>query len=445
MPKMPESPSAPEAAPSPVRVAIVTSHPIQYAAPLYAHLSRDPALQVTVLYCSDVSLRGARDPGFDRAVAWDIDLLAGYDSIFLGERHRTRSLGGFWSLVCPELCREIVRDRYDVVWIYGQQFAAYVLAFALAKLRGIPVMTRGDTHLDLPMTALRRALRRRLLGTQYRFIDRFLAIGSKNTEYYRALGVPSERIFRVPFSVDNQRFSQASVLSEAERRERRARFGVQDERPVLLYASKLTPFKHPDDLLHASARLLERGLALHVVIAGSGVMEAELRALAAELELGESVSFIGFVNQSELPALYAACDVFVLAAERESWALVVNEVMCAGLPVVIGTGVGCVPDLVQSGVNGFTCEPGKPASLAAALEPLVLDAELRRRMGEASRRLIATWDYERCREGVRAAVAGLVGEPRSPRRVSPNGTEVRHAEQPASNKGRATSSGRVHS
>jgi glycosyltransferase involved in cell wall biosynthesis len=116
---------------------------------------------------------------------------------------------------------------------------------------------------------------------------------------------------------------------------------------------------------------------------------------------------VGFVNQSELPALYAACDVFVLPAERESWALVVNEVMCAGLPVVVGAGVGCVPDLVQPGVNGFTCEAGKPASLADALEPLVLDAGLRRRMGEASRRLIATWDYERCREGVRAAVAGL--------------------------------------
>lgn len=411
MPKMPESTSAPRAALTPVRVAIVTSHPIQYAAPLYAYLSRDPALALTVIYCSDVSLRGARDPGFDRAVAWDIDLLAGYDSIFLGERHRTRSLGGFWSLICPELCWEIQRGRYDVVWVYGQQFAAYVLAFALAKLRGIPVMTRGDTHLDLPMTALRRALRRRLLGAQYRFIDRFLAIGSKNTEYYRAHGVPPERIFRVPFSVDNQRFSQAAALPEAERRERRARFGVQDERPVLLYASKLTPWKHPDDLLRAAAALLARGHALHVVIAGSGVMEAELRALAAQLELGERVSFIGFINQSELPRLYAACDVFVLAAEHEPWALVVNEVMCAGLPVVVGAGVGCVPDLVQPKVNGFTCEAGNPASLTAALEPLVLDAALRRRMGEASRRLIASWDFECCRHGLRAAVAGLGGAP----------------------------------
>ena len=404
--------ASPAAAPLPigrrrVRLAIVSSHPIQYAAPLYAHLSADPELQVTVLYCSDVSLRGGHDAGFRRSVAWDVELLAGYDSIFLGARHRTRSLGGFWSLVCPELVREIRKGRYDVVWVHGQQFAAYVLAFALAKLQGIAVMTRGDTHLDLPITPLRRALRRALLGLQYRFIDGFLAVGSKNHDYYRALGVPDARIHRLPFSVDNARFSRASQLSPDERRAHRVRLGVADDRPVVLYASKLMRRKHPDDLLRAAARLLGRGLTLHVVVAGSGEMEAELRGLAAGLELGAHVSFIGFVNQSALPALYAACDVFVLPAEHEPWGLIVNEVMCAGLPVVVGAGVGCAVDLVQQGVNGFFCEAGNPSSLAAALEPLLVDSELRRRMGDASRRAIAGWGYEQCRLGLRAALAGL--------------------------------------
>jgi glycosyltransferase involved in cell wall biosynthesis len=394
-----------------VRLAIVTSHPIQYAAPLYAHLSRDPELEITVLYCSDFSLRGARDPGFDRSVTWDIDLLGGYASVFLGERHRTRSVAGFWSLVCPELAWEIRRSRYDVVWVHGQQFAAYVLAFALAKLQGIPVMTRGDTHLGLRKTPLRRALRRGLLGAQYRFIDRFLAVGSQNRDYYRALGVPSDRIFHVPFSVDNARFARASSITGAERRARRTRFGVHDERPVVLFASKLTRSKHPDDVLRAASLLLARGRVLSVVIAGSGVLEHELRALAAELGLGASVCFIGFVNQSELPELFAACDVFVLPSEDEPWGLVVNEAMCSGLPLVVAEGVGCVPDLLEVGVNGFTCQVNDPESLAGALEPLLLDAALRRRMGEASRARIATWDFERCRIGVQAALAGLRREP----------------------------------
>ncbi len=56
-------------------LAVVNSHPIQYFAPLYAYLCRDPSLKVTALYCSDFSLRGAVDPGFKQAVTWDVDLL----------------------------------------------------------------------------------------------------------------------------------------------------------------------------------------------------------------------------------------------------------------------------------------------------------------------------------------------------------------------------------
>ena len=390
-----------------MRLAIVTSHPIQYAAPLYAYLSRDPGLALTVLYCSDFSLRGAHDPGFGADLSWDIDLLAGYDSVFLGERSRTRRVGGFWSLVCPELAREISPARYDAVWVHGQQFAAYVLAFGLAKLQGIPVMTRGDTHLGLSRAPWRAALRRMVLGVQYRHIDRFLAVGSRNRAYYRALGVPGERIFDLPFSVDNDRFSRGSALSPAARRGARARLGARDGQVVLLYASKLMRRKHPDDLLRAAAKLVARGHDVHVVVAGSGEMDEELRQLAAGLDLLERVCFTGFVNQRALPELYAACDVFVLPAEDEPWGLIVNEVMCAGLPVVVGAGVGCAPDLVQANVNGFTCEAGNPASLAAVLEPLVADGALRRRMGEASRRRIASHGYEQCRLGLRAALAGL--------------------------------------
>lgn len=396
--------------PTRVRLAVVTSHPIQYATPLYAYLNRDPELEVTALFCSDFSLRGAKDPGFGRAVTWDVDLLAGYNAVFLGPRAKTRSPTGFWSMTCPELVREINKARYDVVLVYGQQFAAYVLAFALAKFQGIPVMTRADSHLGVARPRLKRYLRNQVLGRQYRFIDRFLAVGTANHEYYRALGVPEERIFLVPFSVDNERFMTASALTSAQRAEARASFGVHDDRPVLLYASKLMPRKHPDDLLRAAAVLRARNHLTHVAIVGSGSMDSELAALASELRL-DNVSFLGFANQSELPRLYAASDVFVLPAENEPWGLIVNEVMCAGLPVVVGADVGCVPDLVKEGVNGSTCVPGNPASLAAALEPLVSNPALRRQMGDASRRIISDWGYEQCRQGIRAAVEGL------PRRI----------------------------
>ena len=91
------------------RIAVLNSHPIQYFAPLYAYLNAAPDLDVTALYLSDFSIRGGKDAGFGRDVKWDVDLLAGYRSVFLGEAARTREPGGFWSLVAPQVWNELRR------------------------------------------------------------------------------------------------------------------------------------------------------------------------------------------------------------------------------------------------------------------------------------------------------------------------------------------------
>src|SRR5215468_12403160 len=85
------------------RIAVLNSHPIQYFAPLYAYLNAAPDLDVTALYLSDFSIRGGRDVGFGQDVKWDLDLLAGYRSVFLGGAARRREPGGFWSLIAPQV------------------------------------------------------------------------------------------------------------------------------------------------------------------------------------------------------------------------------------------------------------------------------------------------------------------------------------------------------
>ena len=107
-------------------------------------------------------------------------------------------------------------------------------------------------------------------------------------------------------------------------------------------------------------------------MAGSGELEQELRQFCAEHAL-DNIVFTGFVNQSELPALYAASDVFVLPSEHEPWGLAVNEAMCASLPVVVSREVGCVADLVRDGVNGYTPAAGDIEGLARALRRLIED------------------------------------------------------------------------
>lgn len=389
--------------PKPFRIAVVNSHPIQYFAPLYAQLNQDPQLDMTALYCSDVSLRGGTDPGFKQPVKWDVDLLAGYRAVFLGGRAKQRTPGGFWSLICPEIWGEIRSGRYDAVWLHGYAYAAYVLAFLAAKSKGIKVFVRSETHLGLKRTGWRQRLRDGILSIVYRYVDGCLAIGSANRDYYRSLGVPESRIFDVPYTVDNERFIRAAKLTAVEREAVRQHYGLPDDSPVILYASKFMRRKHPDKLLEAFARLRSEGVSATLFLVGTGDMDAELRARVDELDLA-GVVFGGFVNQAGLPRVYAASDVFVLPAEDEPWGLIVNEVLCASMPVVVADEVGCVPDLVRDGVNGRLVRAGDVDSLTSALRDLVTDEPRRREMGKQSLDIISRWSYAECHAGVRAAV-----------------------------------------
>jgi glycosyltransferase involved in cell wall biosynthesis len=131
------------------------------------------------------------------------------------------------------------------------------------------------------------------------------------------------------------------------------------------------------DLVHALARLGDR--EVEVVFAGSGALEATLRKTAAESAV--RASFLGFVNQRELPAVYTSADLLVLPSEHdETWGLVVNEAMACGVPAVVSDAVGCGPDLVDPGVTGATFRLGCVAALATAIKTtLSLDPERTRR------------------------------------------------------------------
>ena len=393
----------------PRRIAVLNSHPIQYFAPLYAYLNSAPDLEVTALYLSDASIRGGKDRDFGREVKWDLDLLSGYPSVFLGEAARRRDPAGFWSLTAPQVWHEVRSGRYDALWLHGHNYAANLIGLAAAKSIGLPVMMRGETHLGLASGGVKSTLRRPVMGAFYRLCDRLLAIGSANREFYRAMGVPEDKIVLVPYTVDNDRFMTSAKLTVPERKQVRERFSVPFDQPAVLFAAKFTRRKRPHDVLKA-ARMLQGTTArpFTIIMAGSGELEQSLRGFCHEHAL-HNVVFTGFINQSALPALYGASDVFVLPSENEPWGLAVNEAMCAGLPIVVSRQVGCVPDLVVDGVNGFTPAAGDVNGLAGVLRRLIEDEELRGRQGTASLARIGRWSYRQCLDGIRQATAGLSG------------------------------------
>jgi glycosyltransferase involved in cell wall biosynthesis len=157
-----------------------------------------------------------------------------------------------------------------------------------------------------------------------------------------------------------------------------------------------------------AARILRKSVAdpFTIMMVGSGELEHELRNYCREHSLN-NVVFTGFVNQSDLVDYYSAADVFVLPSEVEPWGLAVNEAMCAGLPIVASREVGCAPDLIQDGVNGYTLPAGDVEGLARALQLLITDKELRLRQGRASLERMEQWGFRSCLDGIRWALGEL--------------------------------------
>lgn len=369
------------------RVAVLNTHPIQYFAPLYRLITeRYPQIDLTVIYLTDYSLRGEQDAGFAQAVVWDIDLLGGYKYKFVGKNYKKNIPRGFFSLMAPAVWTEIRNGNYDLLWTHGYSHLANFLAIIAAKISGAQVALRGDSQLLLYKPGFRRLLRNGLFGFFFRGLDVFMAIGTRNRDYYRYLGVPAEKIIDVPYAIDNARFAEASPRARS------------DSRVVVLFAAKLVDRKDPMSFVEAARILQDRAVDAELRMAGSGPLEAELRQYVAVHGL-LNVTFLGFVNQSEMPTVLADADVLVATSDWEPWGLVVNEAMAAGLAIIASPEMGCAPDLVEHGVNGYLVPTRCPDKLADAIERYVDSPGAKNRFRDHSLVKIENFSLEACAAG----------------------------------------------
>jgi glycosyltransferase involved in cell wall biosynthesis len=178
-----------------------------------------------------------------------------------------------------------------------------------------------------------------------------------------------------------------------DRRAVRESWGAQEEDAVVLFCAKLQPWKRPDDLLRAFARAAVAKSLL--IFAGDGPMRQELEAEAAASGVAERVRFLGFVNQSQLPAVYASADLMALPSEYEPFAVVVNEAMCCGCPVVASDRVGAAQDLVAPVRREFVYPAGDVDALAALLREALANRAGLALLREAAVAHMNTWSPER--------------------------------------------------
>ncbi|MBI1318943.1 MAG: glycosyltransferase [Candidatus Hydrogenedens sp.] len=368
-----------------VRLLYLVSHPIQYQAPLLRLIAADPEIRLRVVFERVDTTEGYFDTGFARWLKWDVPLRDGYDSAAIAETDLERELAAA-----------------DAVWLHGWQSPLFRQLLGKARRRGIPVLMRGENW-DGAMpdgSGLRGLAKRLYLGHVFRHCTGFLTIGSRNRAYYLSHGVAAERLFAVPYAIDNDAFAAAAAAARPGRAALRQSLGLAPDRPILLYASKLIARKHPDWLVEAWRRAPwpdgRRPLLLFV---GDGPLRAGLEA-----DPDPDIHFLGFRNQSELPAFYDLADVFALPAEAEPWGLVVNEAMACGTAVVATDQVGAAHDLLDDGRGGAMVPAGDLDALASALVRVQADAAA---MGEAARAKVAATSFAADLAGLRQALAWL--------------------------------------
>lgn len=387
------------------KIAFLISHPIQYNSPLFRKIAEEPDVDLTVLYCSDESLKGMQDKGFGREVKWDIDLLGGYKYKFLKNHSPVKSIfRPPLGLINLGVVREIRKGRYDAVIVHGWHYVTNWLAFLSAFTSGVPVFLRSESPYNQEKLKpdWKLKIKKVLFLFLFGWIKAFLAIGIENKRFYQYYGVPESKIYFMPYAVDNERFQEGAAEQRAKGIEHRVNMGISEEDVVILFCGKLIRKKRPMDLLRAYEMIdLEKKT---LVFAGGGELRRDLELYCSDKGL-RNVHFTGFINQSELPAYYSMSDVFVLpSGVGETWGLVVNEAMNFSIPLVVSDVPGCSKDLVGHGENGFIYKEGDIGMLAGYLSRLLVDPGLRKNMGEKSLGFIKNYTYKNDIIGIRKAL-----------------------------------------
>jgi glycosyltransferase involved in cell wall biosynthesis len=236
-----------------------------------------------------------------------------------------------------------------------------------------------------------------------------LNVGTLNEEYWKHYLGDEIPLFLMPYAVDNEYFQQRSLEAATTRQDLLRELDIDAGRPVILFASKLQRRKHCSDLLNAYRILIEgrmSGPLPYLVIVGDGEQRLALEEQARNDGLAD-IRFCGFRNQSELPRFFDIASVFVLPARHEPWGLVVNEAMNAARAVVVSDDVGCHPDLITNGVEGFVFPVGDVNALAEALLGVLATPETAMKMGRNALERIRTWSFEEDVLALRGAIAQL--------------------------------------
>jgi glycosyltransferase involved in cell wall biosynthesis len=383
------------------RVLAIATHPAPYQVPLFRRVAAREDIDLHVAYCTLRGAEAAHDPEFGATVKWDIPLLDGY--VWTHVPNKGSGTESFFGLRNTGIWKIIREGKFDAVLCYvGYVRSSFWIACLAAKLsRGAFLFgTDATTLTPLDGRMWKRHVKRFFWPFLFRIADQVIVPSSGSVTLLRSLGLPEERITMTPYVVDNDWW-----LAESARVDRsavRASWNAAPKDIVILFCAKLQPWKRPLDLLRAFAKANFPNALL--VFAGEGPLREQLQAEAALLGVTSRVRFLGFVNQTRLPAIYTAADLMVLPSSYDAFGVVVNEAMLCGCPVAASAHVGAARDLIAHGRTGFVFPCGNVEALAEILQQASAEPARLSEMGRAARARMESWSP---RENIQATLVAV--------------------------------------
>lgn len=277
--------------------------------------------------------------------------------------------------------------RNDIVMIGGFEQVSYLAAALLARAMGRKVILLFDGF-NPRRIGRDKAPVRFVKWLTARLCHGFFANGQVGRDVLTRIGVDESRIFNQYLSVSTRDIESQRARSP-DKAALRAELHLPADRRIAAFCGYLLPGKRPELILEAVAAL-EADARPVVLFIGRGPLKESLRHQAEAL--GVEAVFAGFREGADLARHYLAADFLVLPSDNDSWGLVINEAMAAGLPVIASDACGATPDLVLDGVTGYGFRAGDAGDLRRAVaDMLAADIAV---MGEAARARIGQWTPE---------------------------------------------------
>ena len=361
------------------KVVIITNIMSPYRVDLFNNLSLDNELDITVIYSSNNEDR-----------EWKIESVNHKYKVLKSKTIKFKHKLDYKYIHIPKDIISILNDINPDVIVGSEYNPTIILAYIWTKFKSnkkFVSWSDGTLHSERNINYIQRKLRNiicrgadSLIASSTKTKEAQLHYGAKNKIFISYLTIDTEKYFIKKDNWDNKN---------------------------LLYVGRLIELKGLDLLINALSKVKND---YKLTIVGSGEEEENLKLLTREMKVDNKIDFVGFKQRKELVDIYAKSDIFILPTRQDCFGLVINEAMCAGLPVISSKYADGAYDLIDENVGGYIIDPYDVDEFSTKIDTILSDKKLLKTMSIYNQKKIKQFSIARVSEPYIDAIKYVCGK-----------------------------------